>query len=278
MHRWPQAASSGNRRSLISSPRCLVMKSVRQIWLLLVLCHLIPVLVVWRAGWMPGFLTMAAVHLVLLGFTLYPRSTWLSPAVRRFPATRNTVHLTIDDGPCGDTLAILELLSAHRAKALFFLIGERAAARPDLVRAILAAGHQLGNHTQTHPAKTFWAYPPAAQRREIMTCQKTLTNLPGHAPVWFRAPAGFRNPFLNPVLREGALTCMGWSARSFDTRPAPLPVLLDRLRPAFQPGSILLIHQGQVQSLTLLEALLAELTSHDLICDLPPENPIPAGA
>ena len=246
------------------------MKTVSQTWQLLIGLHLIPAAVFWQAGFTPGFLTMATLHRVLVGFTLCPRSTWLSPVVRRFPTSTRTLCLTIDDGPCDDTLALLALLSAHRAKALFFLIGERAAVRPDLVQAIVAAGHQLGNHTQTHPEKSFWAYPPAAQRREIMNCQETLTRLQGYAPLWFRAPAGFRNPFLHPLLRSCSLHAMGWTARSFDTRPAPLPVLLHRLRPAFQPGSILLVHQGQANSVALLQGLLAELASLDLVCGLPP--------
>ena len=246
------------------------MKTIRQTWLLLALLHLIPAVLFWKVGFTAGFIALAAVHLTLLGFTLCPRSTWLSPALRRFPVTGRTLFLTIDDGPCGDTPAFLELLAAHRAKAIFFLIGERAAARPDLVRAITAAGHQVGNHTHTHPEKSFWAYGPAAQRREILRCQETLAQLSSRPPVWFRAPAGFRNPFTHPLLREVPLTCLGWTGRAFDTRPAPVPVLLARLRPAFLPGAILLVHQGHPHSPALLGALLTELTSGGWTCDLPP--------
>ena len=246
------------------------MKTMCQTWLLLTLLHLIPAALFWKVGFTAGFTALAAVHLTLLGFTLCPRSTWLSPALRRFPATGRTLFLTIDDGPSGDTPALLEILAAHQAKAIFFLIGERAAARPDLVRAIVAAGHQVGNHTHTHPEKSFWAYGPAAQRREILTCQETLSQLTGRPPVWFRAPAGFRNPFTHPLLREVPLTCLGWTARGFDTRPAPVPVLLARLRPAFLPGAILLLHQGHPHSPALLGALLTELASAGWTCDLPP--------
>ncbi len=246
------------------------MKTVRQTWLLLTLLHLIPAILFWKMGFPAGFLTLAAVHLTLLGFTLCPRSTPLRPTRRYFSATGRTICLTIDDGPCADTPAFLALLAAHRAKAIFFLIGERAAARPDLVRAILAAGHQIGNHTHTHPEKCFWAYGPAAQRREIETCQEILGQFSARPPIWFRAPAGFGSPFTHPLLRESHLHCLGWTARAFDTRPTPIPVLLARLRPAFRPGAILLVHQGHPVSPALLRALLSELSSEGWTCELPP--------
>lgn len=250
-----------------------VMKTVRQTWLLLTLLHAVPVVLFWTLGFPAGFLSLAAVHLTLLGFTLCPRSTPLGRARRSFPADGRTLFLTIDDGPCNDTPAFLELLAAHGAKAIFFLIGERAAARPDLVGAIRAAGHHIGNHTQTHPEKSFWAFGPGAQRGEIGQCQGTLAAPTGERPVWFRAPAGFRNPFTHPILEELNLACLGWTARAFDTRPAPIPVQMARLRPAFVPGAILLIHQGCPHSLSLLAALLTELTAGGWSCGLPPPVP-----
>ena len=78
-----------------------------------------------------------------------------------------SIIATIDDGPGEDTAAILDLLDEHKAKATFFLIGERAEARPDDVKAISARGHQIGNHTFTHPARTFWMALPDSIKREI---------------------------------------------------------------------------------------------------------------
>src|SRR3546814_7752591 len=88
------------------------------------------------------------------------------------------VWLTFDDGPSDDTPALLDLLDAHGAKATFFLVGERAAARPGLVRGIVARGHGLGNHSHGHPQAWFWALGPARMRREIMQCQEVLRATP----------------------------------------------------------------------------------------------------
>ncbi len=224
--------------------------------------------------WKAGLLAFAVLHLGLVAFTLWPGSTPLGPAVTRFPDHTRSLVLTIDDGPCPDTPAILDLLDRHHAKAVFFLIGRLAAARPDLVRAITARGHQLGNHTLTHPAKTFWAFPPARQRREILETSRILTEIAGSSPQWFRAPAGFRNPFTAPLLREAGLTYLGWTARGFDTRTSRLPAILRRLRRGFRPGGILLVHQGLPHSPALLDALLTELTADGWSTRLPPP---PAG-
>ena len=247
--------------------------TIRQTWLLLILLHLLPVVAGGWAGLRGAIATLAGVHLALLACTLWPRATPFGPAQRTFPARGKELCLTIDDGPRGDTLELLELLAAHQARAVFFLIGERAAARPDLVQAIVSAGHRIGNHTHTHPAHWFWAYGPARQRQEIQTCSNLLTALAGTAPRWFRAPAGFRNPFTGPLLRELNLTCMGWSARSFDTRGLPVPRLLQRLRFSFRPGAILLVHQGHPHSVAFIQSLLESLTAAGWQVVLPPDPP-----
>src|SRR6478735_12396967 len=88
----------------------------------LILFHLGAGLLAWQAGWLVGLLAMGTLHLGLLATTLWPGSTPFCPAVRRFPATERAVILTIDDGPCQDTGAFLDLLDRYEAKAVFFLI------------------------------------------------------------------------------------------------------------------------------------------------------------
>ena len=85
------------------------------------------------------------------------------------------VWLTIDDGPHPeDTPRLLEILAEYQARATFFFIGERAAQHPDLVRRVIESGHQIGNHTQHHRARTFWAAGPRRVRSEISLCSDTL--------------------------------------------------------------------------------------------------------
>jgi peptidoglycan/xylan/chitin deacetylase (PgdA/CDA1 family) len=207
---------------------------------------------------------------VLLATTLNVHSRLFGSARRTVPLEGKSVCLTIDDGPCGDTVEILDLLDAYGAKAVFFLIGEQAAARPDDVREILRRGHWIGNHTQTHPAGKFWIYGPWSQRREIRNCQETLTALTGGPPTGlFRAPAGFRNPFTAPVLREAGLKAWGWHARGFDTSCNDIPLILRRLTTGLKPGAILLIHQGQPHHCEVLRQLLEQLSGNGWSCRLP---------
>lgn len=247
------------------------MRTVRGIWILLFVLHAAAAVTAWNSGWLAGFLVMMALHLALLATTLWPGSTPFCPARQRFDFPDKSVVLTIDDGPCADTPAMLDLLDRHQAKAVFFLIGERAAAAPDLVQAMTARGHQVENHTFTHPATRFWSFGPGRQRREIQECGRLLTTLTGQPPAWFRAPAGFRNPFTGALLRELKLGYLGWTARGFDTSNSNISRILAKLRRGLQPGGILLIHQGHPHSVALLTALLELLQAEGWKTQLPPE-------
>jgi peptidoglycan-N-acetylglucosamine deacetylase len=99
------------------------------------------------------------------------------------------VALTFDDGPHPEwTPRILDALASHGVAATFFCVGDNAAAHPDLVRRIAAAGHEVGNHTQTHP--DLHLVSPARLKREITQCQGVLEDLLGRPVPTFRAPYG----------------------------------------------------------------------------------------
>lgn len=250
------------------------MFTVPRIWLLLFLLHAGAGVVAWRCGWWPGLLVMMTVHLLLLASTLWTGSTFFCPARRRFSWSDRAVVLTIDDGPCADTPAMLDLLEAHQAKAVFFLIGNRATAHPEWVQGIAARGHAVENHSFTHPAKTFWAYGPSRQRREMEKTNRVLTEIAGRYPNWFRAPAGFRNPFTGAVLRVLGMNYMGWAARGLDTSDANIPRVLARLRRGFRPGAVLLVHQGHPHSVAVLRALLEALRKDGWSTRLPAADPV----
>ncbi len=249
------------------------MRTVARVWLLLLVLHLVVVAVAWGAGEWAGFFTLAAVHLAWVAVTLWPGSTPFGKARRSFPLGPRELVLTIDDGPCADTPAVLDLLDQHQARAVFFVIGQRATVGADWVREIAQRGHLVENHTLTHPSATFWAAGPARLHREIAGCSEILTTLTGRRPRWFRAPAGFRNPFTAPLLKSSGLAYLGWTARGFDTRETDLPRLLARLRRGFRPGAVLLIHQGHPHSLALLTELLEALAADGWRTVLPPLLP-----
>lgn len=186
-------------------------------------------------------------HLLLTLCGLWPRSRWLGPNHTRLPSTalsQNRIALTIDDGPDPDvTPRVLDLLERHGARATFFCIGENAARHPDLCREIVRRGHAIENHTQHH-RHTFALLGPGALAREIATAQSTLAAITGRVPKLFRAPAGLRNPFLEPVLARLGLQLVSWSGRGFDTCTTDTTVVKRRLMRRLEADAILLLHDG----------------------------------
>ena len=206
--------------------------------------QLLLVLLWWQAGWRAGVAALLLSHGALAWATLWPRSRWLSPVLTRLPTARRVVWLTIDDGPSAQTAAILDLLDAHAARATFFVVGQRAAARPELVREIVRRGHALGNHSATHPQAWFWALPPARMRAEIARTQAVLAQLTGVAPRWFRAVVGMANPFVAAELKRHGLARVAWSARGFDAVAADPAAVVARIERGLRPGAIVLLHEG----------------------------------
>lgn len=230
--------------------------------LLLLALHAGPLLISWYFGWPWALAGLPVVGLVLVYTTLYPHSRLFGTAIRSFPCSERSVILTIDDGPCSDTEELLRLLAAHRARAVFFLIGERALQRPQDVRSIVAAGHLIGNHTHTHPVHAYWSYPPWSQRRELRLCQEALKSVSGVTPRLFRAPVGMRNPYCNLIAAELSLQVIGWQARGWDGVNTPVEQIIASIRRGLRPGAIVLLHQGMPHSPEVLRRVL-EMLEHD---------------
>lgn len=218
----------------------------------------------WRLGWQVGLPAMLLSHIPFVWGTLVPDSALFSPVLARLPTSDRVAWLTIDDGPSDDTLELLELLDAAGAKATFFLVGERAAARPGLVREIVARGHEVGNHSNTHPQAWFWALSPRRMREEITRTQQVLEGITGTPPRWFRAVVGMANPFVAATLREHGLARVAWSARGYDAVEVDPARALARIERQLRPGAIVLLHEGaargrNVELLALLLQRLREL-------------------
>jgi peptidoglycan/xylan/chitin deacetylase (PgdA/CDA1 family) len=198
----------------------------------------------WRWGWHWGLPVMLFSHAPLVWGTLMPNSRVFSPVLCRLPTREKQVWLTIDDGPSADTAAMLDLLDRHRARATFFVVGERAARHPELVREIARRGHTIGNHSQTHPQAWFWALGPRQMREQIARNQATLEAITGTRPRWFRAVVGMANPFASAPLREHGLSRVAWSARGFDALAADPQSVVTRIERGLAPGAIVLLHEG----------------------------------
>jgi peptidoglycan/xylan/chitin deacetylase (PgdA/CDA1 family) len=193
----------------------------------------------WAAG------GVVASHLALTAAGLWPRSALLGPNWTRLPEhAGHRIALTIDDGPDPEvTPRVLDLLDHFDARATFFCIGDLARRYPQWIEAIVARGHAVENHSQRH-RHTFSLSGPGAMRREIEAAQRTLTDITGVAPRFFRAPAGLRNPFLEPVLCNLGLQLASWTRRGFDTRAQAAGTITRRLLNGLAPRDILLVHDG----------------------------------
>ena len=123
--------------------------------------------------------------------------------------------LTYDDGPNDPhTFRLLEVLAKHNARATFFLIGKYVRQRPDIARAIQAAGHAIGNHTDTHPNLIFVS--ASRLRRELEDCRKSLEDAIGRPAPLFRPPFGGRRPSVLRAARHMGLETVMWSVTGFD--------------------------------------------------------------
>ncbi|WP_118179975.1 polysaccharide deacetylase family protein [Paraburkholderia phosphatilytica] len=188
---------------------------------------------------------VAASHLAATAAGLWPKSALLGENWTRLPAgAGRTIALTIDDGPNPEvTPPLLDLLDRHDVRATFFCIGVEARRHPKLVEAIVARGHAVENHSERH-RHTFSLLGPRAMLREIEAGQRTLAEIAGTPPLFFRAPAGLRNPFLEPVLSRLGLRLASWTRRGFDTRTREPATITRRLLNGLAPRDILLVHDG----------------------------------
>ena len=221
------------------------------------------------AQWPWALLALAANHLLIAAVGLWPRSHWLGPNWTRLPAAataRNEIALTIDDGPDPVVTAqVLDVLDRYVVRATFFCIGEQAARHPELCREIVRRGHAVENHSQRH-RHYFSVMGPRGMARELQAAQDTLTAISGQRPLFFRAPAGLRNPFLAPVLARLGLTLASWSARGFDTRVNDAERVKKSLMRGLRAGAFLLLHDGHAARTAggipvILEVLPAVLES-----------------
>ena len=210
--------------------------------------------VIIRPHWWPWALSaVVADHLLLTACGLWPRSHLLGPNWTHLPplaappppgAPRAAVAITIDDGPDPEvTSRVLDLLDEHEARATFFCIGERVDRHPALARAIVARQHEIGNHTYRHLMR-FSLLGPRGLAQEITRAQEAIGAATGEVARFFRAPAGLRNPFLEPALIRTNLQLVSWTRRGFDTVSGSAGRVLDSLTRDLQGGDILLLHDG----------------------------------
>jgi peptidoglycan/xylan/chitin deacetylase (PgdA/CDA1 family) len=214
------------------------------------------------AAWPWAVGALVANHALLAGAGLWPSSRLLGPNLIRLPeasAQRREIALTVDDGPDPEvTPRVLDLLDAANARASFFCIGRIAQQHPALCRSIVQRGHRVENHGFAH-SNAFSLFGPGAMRRDIVRAQATLSDITGQAPRFFRATAGLRNPFLDPVLHGLDLQLATWTRRAYDTRTGDPQRVFQRLTQHLGAGDIVLMHDGHAARTPAGEPVILEV-------------------
>jgi peptidoglycan/xylan/chitin deacetylase (PgdA/CDA1 family) len=201
-------------------------------------------------------------HLLLFVAVFHPRCPWLGRLVRRFRTEKKAVWLTIDDGPDAErSVQLAEELRARQVRATFFVIGQRVQQQPEVVRAILAAGHTLANHSDTHPRGSMWCIGPARAWREVAGGADVIAPHGGEAK-WFRPPVGHKSPFLHPTLKTHGSQLIAWTSGGRDGWHSDSTPLVRRVLAASRPGAILLLHEARPHSVKNILAVVDALLAH----------------
>ncbi|HUX73133.1 MAG TPA: polysaccharide deacetylase family protein [Steroidobacteraceae bacterium] len=212
--------------------------------------------------WPVALAAVVADQLLLVGAGLWPRSSLLGPNWTRLPATpalQGRIAITIDDGPDPRvTPAVLSILDRFGVAATFFCIGERVERHRDLAREIVRRGHAIENHSYRH-SHAFSLLGAGAQHADIARAQECIADAAGVAPRFFRAPAGLRNPLLQPVLARLGLQLASWSRRGYDTVTHDPGKVLQRLTRSLRGGEILLLHDGHAARTAAGTAVAVEI-------------------
>ncbi|MEV6975758.1 polysaccharide deacetylase family protein [Kitasatospora sp. NPDC093806] len=153
------------------------------------------------------------------------------------------VALTFDDGPDPvHTRQVLEILDRYGARATFFCVGHHVAALPDEVRRIADAGHELGNHSWSHPFLP--DLTPEQLREQLDRTTEAVARVTGEAPTRFRPPYGGLTPEVLATLAEHPGTVTLWDVDSRDwSRPGPERIA-ETVLGGVRPGSVVLMHEG----------------------------------
>jgi peptidoglycan/xylan/chitin deacetylase (PgdA/CDA1 family) len=180
------------------------------------------------------------------------------------------VALTFDDGPSRYTPRVLRLLRRAHARATFFVIGSRAAARPDLVRAESLLG-AVGNHTWTHPHLVSLARRDVV--RQLLLTQAAIVRATGGVrPILFRPPYGVGTPAEVAAVHALRLVDVRWSVDALDSRPgANARAVVRNVLAELRPGAVVLLHDIYPWTVAALPRILRALRHRGLTTVTIPE-------
>ncbi len=169
-------------------------------------------------------------------------STVFGPSVCRGVEWRRSVALTFDDGPSESSPLILDILSKHRARATFFQCGANIRRIPSVAREVEAAGHEIGNHSDSHPLSCLQS--PRSILDEFQRAQETIESALGVRPALLRAPFGVRWFGFREMQRRLNLMGVMWTVLGNDWSLPP-EAIATRVLARIRPGAIVCLHDGR---------------------------------
>ncbi len=163
--------------------------------------------------------------------------------ITRLRAGDRAVALTFDDGPNpAATPIILDALAERGVKATFFILGRHAERWPELVTRVAHEGHSIGNHGYYHRKLHFKS--PSYVRDDLQLGTARIESATGRRPTLFRAPHGFRSPWVTSIAKSMGQRTVGWSLGVWDSDRPGVEAIAERTVAGARSGSILLLHDG----------------------------------
>ena len=186
--------------------------------------------------------TAAAAVGVAAHATFHRNSPVFGRVLARLPAD-DAVALTFDDGPNPEaTPRVLDVLRQEQVPATFFLLGRHVDRWPAVAARVASEGHAIGNHGYHH--RKLHRRGPGYVRLDIALGAESIVRATGVSPRWFRAPHGFRNPWVSAIAAEMGQRTVGWTLGVYDSDRPGADVIARRSVTGLRGGGILLLHDG----------------------------------
>jgi peptidoglycan-N-acetylglucosamine deacetylase len=186
-------------------------------------------------------------------------SAVFGPSIYHGDRGRRSLALTFDDGPSESTPELLELLVELKVRATFFMCGANVERLPEIAKAVADAGHEIGNHSDTHPRFDF--HSATFLYRELAEAQRKIVRATGVTPRLFRAPYGVRWFGLRAAQKRLDLLGVMWTVMGCDWR-LPASDITARITGRARNGDIICLHDGRgLQSGPRIEETLGAVTA-----------------
>ena len=179
----------------------------------------------------------------LLSQAVLPGNSFYGPVLTKVETKEKVIALTFDDGPYVPyTEQLLQVLAKEQVKATFFVVGEKAAEQPELIRKMQQAGHELALHSQVHRDQL--KLPAEAVADNLAQGKAALEGITGVPTKFFRPPHGFKDWTVMAEAEKAHLEVVNWSVIPRDWTNPGAEVIAQRVVEKTHPGAIVLLHDG----------------------------------